>query len=103
MNLTTENILLVGSILLLISIIAGNTSYRFGAPTLVLFLMIRMLAGSDGIGSIYFDNPRTVQFIGIVLLNFILFSDGCFLVRYGLSYWPVVGRIIFPSALKRRS
>ncbi len=76
MNLTTENILLVGSILLLISIIAGKTSYRFGVPTLVLFLIIGMLAGSDGIGGIYFDNPKAAQFIGIVSLNFILFSGG---------------------------
>lgn len=76
MNLTIENILLVGSLLLLISIIAGKTSYRFGIPTLLLFLVIGMLAGSDGIGGINFDNPQVAQFIGIVSLNFILFSGG---------------------------
>lgn len=76
MNLTIENILLVGSILLLVSIIAGKTSYRFGVPTLLLFLTIGMLAGSDGIGGIHFDDPKIAQFIGIVSLNFILFSGG---------------------------
>ncbi len=76
MNLTIENILLVGSLLLFISIIAGKTSYRFGVPTLLLFLAIGMLAGSDGIGGIHFDDPETAQFIGIVSLNFILFSGG---------------------------
>ena len=76
MNLTIENILLVGSLLLLISIIAGKTSYRFGVPTLILFLAIGMLAGSDGIGGIHFDDPKTAQFIGVVSLNFILFSGG---------------------------
>lgn len=35
-----------------------------------------MLAGSEGIGSIQFDNPKMAQFIGIVSLNFILFSGG---------------------------
>jgi cell volume regulation protein A len=35
-----------------------------------------MLAGSDGIGGIRFDDPKTAQFIGIVSLNFILFSGG---------------------------
>ena len=35
-----------------------------------------MLAGSDGIGGINFDNPQIAQFIGIVSLNFILFSGG---------------------------
>ncbi|MEJ8605648.1 potassium/proton antiporter [Riemerella anatipestifer] len=76
MALTTENILLIGSILLFISIIVGKTSYRFGVPTLLLFLAIGMLAGSDGFGGIHFDNSKTAQFIGIVSLNFILFSGG---------------------------
>lgn len=76
MNLTIENILLVGSLLLFVSIIAGKTSYKFGVPTLLLFLAIGMLAGSEGIGGIRFDDPKIAQFIGIVALNFILFSGG---------------------------
>jgi len=76
MNLTPENILLIGSILLLISVFAGKTSYRFGVPTLLLFLLVGMLAGSDGVGGIEFDDPSIAQFIGIVALNFILFSGG---------------------------
>lgn len=76
MNLTIENILLVGSLLLFVSVVVGKTSYRFGVPTLLLFLAIGMLAGTDGVGGINFDNPRTAQFIGIVSLNFILFSGG---------------------------
>ncbi|MEQ8360633.1 MAG: potassium/proton antiporter [Cytophagales bacterium] len=76
MSLTIENILLVGSLLLLISIFAGKTSYKFGVPTLLLFLAIGMLAGSDGIGGIRFDDPKIAQFIGVVSLNFILFSGG---------------------------
>jgi potassium/hydrogen antiporter len=70
------NILLIGSVLLLISIIAGKTSYRFGLPTLLLFLLIGMLAGSEGIGGIYFDDPKLAQYIGVVCLCFILFSGG---------------------------
>lgn len=76
MDLTIENILLVGSLLLFISIIAGKTSYKFGVPTLVLFLGIGMLAGEDGIGGISFDNPQIAQLVGIISLNFILFSGG---------------------------
>ncbi len=76
MILTSENILLVGSILLFISIIVGKTSYKFGVPTLILFLAIGMLAGSDGIVGISFNNPKTAQLIGVVALNFILFSGG---------------------------
>jgi cell volume regulation protein A len=72
MNITIENILLIGSFLLFVSVIAGKTSFRFGIPTLILFLIIGMLAGSDGIGGIYFNNPIVAKFIGIVSLNFIL-------------------------------
>ncbi|WP_067148054.1 potassium/proton antiporter [Pseudotamlana agarivorans] len=76
MNITIENILLIGSLLLFVSVIFGKTSYKFGVPTLILFLGIGMLAGSDGIGGINFDDPKLAQFIGIVSLNFILFSGG---------------------------
>jgi cell volume regulation protein A len=73
---STANILLAGSVLLLISIVAGKTSSRFGVPTLLFFLIVGVLAGSEGIGGIYFDNPHITEFIGVVALNFILFSGG---------------------------
>ncbi|GLB48896.1 potassium/proton antiporter [Neptunitalea lumnitzerae] len=76
MTLSIENILLVGSVLLLVSIIAGKTSYRFGVPVLVFFLLIGMVAGSEGIGGIHFDNPVLARFVGVVAFNFILFSGG---------------------------
>lgn len=76
MQLTIENIILIGSVLLFISIIAGKTSYRFGVPTLLLFLFIGMLAGTDGLGNIHFNDPELAQFIGVIALNFILFSGG---------------------------
>ncbi|MGQ7868657.1 potassium/proton antiporter [Sunxiuqinia sp. sy24] len=97
MNLTIENILLVGSLLLLISILVGKTSYRFGIPTLVLFLFVGMLAGSEGIGRIHFDNPQLAQFIGVVSLNFILFSGG--LDTNWLSIKPVLWQGISLSTL----
>ncbi|HEA20566.1 MAG TPA: potassium/proton antiporter [Pricia antarctica] len=76
MSITIENILLIGSLLLFLSIIVGKSTYKFGVPTLLIFLGIGMLAGSDGVGGIYFDNPKVAQFIGILALNFILFSGG---------------------------
>ena len=72
-NFSAENLLLVGSILLFVSLLAGKTSYKIGIPTLLLFLVIGMLAGSDGIG-ISFNNPKAAQFIGVIALNIILFS-----------------------------
>src|SRR3954463_6283864 len=76
MAINADNILLIGAILLLISVIAGKTIRRLGVPTLIFFLIVGMLAGSEGIGGIYFDNAALAQFIGIVALNFILFSGG---------------------------
>ncbi|MEG2666594.1 MAG: potassium/proton antiporter, partial [Bacteroidales bacterium] len=76
MYITIQNILLIGSILLFLGIVAGQSSYKFGVPTLIFFLAIGMLAGSEGIGGIVFDNVATSKFIGIVALNFILFSGG---------------------------
>lgn len=76
MNSTTENIILFGSILLIISIFVSKTSVSTGIPTLILFLVIGMLAGSDGIGGFEFDNPQIAQILGVVALNFILFSGG---------------------------
>jgi potassium/hydrogen antiporter len=96
MNLSTENILLVGSILLFVSILAGKTSYKFGVPTLILFLAIGIIAGTDGLG-IQFDNPSTAQFIGIVSLNFILFSGG--LDTNWTSIKPVLGQGIMLSTV----
>jgi cell volume regulation protein A len=69
--------LLIGaSLLLLVSVLVSKISDRFGIPTLLLFLMLGMLAGSDGIGGIYFDNPAQAQFIGVIALVLILFSGG---------------------------
>ncbi len=76
MHFSTENAILVGSVLLIASIIASKTSFKLGIPTLILFLAIGMLAGSEGFGGIYFDNPQVAQLLGIVALNFILFSGG---------------------------
>lgn len=75
-HLHGENILLVGSVLLLLSILGGKTTSRWGVPTLLFFLLTGILAGSEGLGGIPFDDPPLAQIIGIVALNFILFSGG---------------------------
>lgn len=76
MIFSAENILLIGSVLLFLSIVVSKTGYRFGVPSLVIFLLLGILAGSEGIGKIYFDDPSIAQFLGVVALNFILFSGG---------------------------
>ncbi len=75
LTLTLDNILLLGSILLFIGIL-GSRSTRYGIPALLLFLVVGMLAGSDGFGGINFYDLDTAKFIGVIALCFILFSGG---------------------------
>ena len=75
MIITTQNILLLGSILLFISIMIGKTGIKLGIPVLLLFLIVGMGFGRDGFG-IEFENPVTAQFIGVISLSIILFSGG---------------------------
>lgn len=76
MQITAENILLIGSLLLILSIIASKTAGKAGIPVLLLFLGVGMIAGTDGIGKIAFDDPAAAQFLGILALAYILFSGG---------------------------
>lgn len=72
---TTENIFLIGSFLVLVSILISKTGYRFGIPTLLLFLFTGMGFGSEGLG-MTFDSPKDTQMIGMIALSVILFSGG---------------------------
>jgi len=77
MNLTSmEWTLLAVAVLLLASVLASKVSDRLGIPSLLIFLGIGMLAGSDGIGGIHFDDPSLAQTLGIIALSYILFAGG---------------------------
>lgn len=74
--LPIETILFGIAILLIISVLASKVSNRLSVPALAIFLFIGVLAGSEGIGGIYFDDPLAAQSLGIIALVFILFSGG---------------------------
>lgn len=73
--MSLELILLGLSVLFLLSIMAGKASSKFGVPALLLFLLVGMLCGSDGLG-IQFEDIYVAQTIGTVALCIILFSGG---------------------------
>lgn len=64
------------ALLLLASILASKAASRFGVPSLLLFLLIGMLAGSEGLGGIQYDNPELTKAIGDLALIVILFAGG---------------------------
>ena len=71
-----EYILIAAGLLLLISVFASKLANKFGVPALLLFLFIGMLAGSEGIGGLSFEDYNLAQNIGDVALIFILFTGG---------------------------
>ena len=75
MVFTPENVLLIGAVIWFVSILLSKTGYKFGVPVLLVFLLIGMLLGVDGLG-IKFDNYKHAQIIGMVALTIILFSGG---------------------------
>ncbi|MBR6699439.1 MAG: cation:proton antiporter, partial [Bacteroidaceae bacterium] len=75
MVFTAENILLIGAILIFCAIMISKTGYRFGIPTLLLFLLVGMGFGTDGLG-LEFNSAKDAQFIGMIALSIILFTGG---------------------------
>lgn len=68
--------ILVTGIIGMISLLSIRLSKRLEIPLLIMFLLIGILAGSEGIGGIYFDNATTAQNIGSIALMFIIFAGG---------------------------
>jgi potassium/hydrogen antiporter len=92
-----EYILLGTSLLLILSVVASKVTDRFGIPALLIFLGLGMLAGSDGIGGIQFDDPALAQSVGVISLSLILFAGG--LDTEIASIRPIMGRGILLSTL----
>lgn len=92
-----ETVLLIGSVLLILGVVASKVSGKVGVPALLLFLVIGMLAGSEGLGGIYFDDPRLAQSLGVAALVLILFAGGLD-TDWG-SVRPMVGKALVLSTL----
>lgn len=64
------------AILIVASVISSKLSDRLFVPVLLIFLAVGMLAGSEGVGGIHFDNHQLAKSVGIVALIFIIFAGG---------------------------
>jgi cell volume regulation protein A len=68
--------ILLGSLLVLAGILSSLIALRFGAPLLLVFLLVGMLAGEGGPGGILFDDVATTYTVGSIALALILFDGG---------------------------
>jgi len=68
-----ENLLLFFAVLLITSILLSKISDKFGIPSLIIFLGVGMLAGSDGLLGVNFDDQMIAQNVGMLALIFILY------------------------------
>src|SRR3569833_2951547 len=68
--------ILLGSVLVMAGILSSLLALRFGAPLLLVFLAIGMLAGDSGPGQLQFDDVRSTYLVGSVALALILFDGG---------------------------
>ena len=85
-----HELILLGGALGLLSIVAGLISRRVGAPMLLVFLALGMLAGEDGVLGIPYDDFTSAYLIGSVALAIILFEGGLKtpVSVFRLAFWP---------------
>src|SRR5215472_16720470 len=68
--------ILLGAVLVLAGILSSLVALRFGAPLLLVFLILGMLAGESGPGGVPFNDVHTAYLVGSVALALILFDGG---------------------------
>jgi cell volume regulation protein A len=83
-------LIMTGGALGVLSVLAGLLSRRIGAPVLLVFLGIGMLAGDDGLGGIPFDDFSVAYLVGSIALAVILFEGGLKtpFAAFRRVFWP---------------
>lgn len=71
-----NNSLIIGSIILLASVLISKSSNKFGLPILLIFLGIGMIAGSEGLGGIHYENYELTHSLSLIAICLIIFSGG---------------------------
>jgi cell volume regulation protein A len=97
----SHELILLGGALGMLSIVAGLISRRVGAPMLLVFLALGMLAGEDGMLGIPYDDFTSAYLIGSVALAVILFEGGLktSVSMLRLAFWPAAGLATIGVAL----
>ena len=74
-DISSGNLILLVSFLMFVAILMAKVGTKFGVPTMLLFLILGMLAGEDGLG-IRIDEPRVGEFLGHLAMTIILLTGG---------------------------
>ncbi len=87
-------LLLIVSVLLFISILINHLGMKFGLPSLLIFILVGVLAGSDGILKIHFEDYFLAQQVGIIAITYILFMGGLSFERKSLNQIALEGILL---------
>ena len=71
-----NQLIFIGALLFVAAVLLNAWAYRVGAPLLLVFLVLGMLAGEDGPGGIRFDDYRATYIVGNPALAVVLFDGG---------------------------
>ena len=85
--------ILLGALLVLAGILSNLVALRFGAPLLLVFLLVGMAAGESGPLAIHFNDVETAYTIGSVALGLILFDGGL------RTRFQTIRSVIWPAGL----
>ena len=86
-------LMIISGIVLLICITSSKVFYKFGVPLLLIFILLGMLFGSEGLVGIYYDNFELTNQLCSLALVFIIFYGG-----FGTN-WTMASPVVLPSIL----
>jgi potassium/hydrogen antiporter len=92
-----NTLIFVGAALVVLGICSSLVATRFGAPLLLVFLLVGMLAGQDGPGGIIFNNYSLTYLVGSVALAVVLF-DGGLRTRLGVFHGVLAPSLALATA-----
>ena len=91
------NLMIICALVLLMCITSTKILYKFGVPILLIFMVLGMLFGSDGLVGIYFNDYQLASKVSTIALIFIMFYGG-FGTNWGMAK-PVAVQSVFMSTL----